>query len=64
MARIPEQDIERLRQEISLQRLAEARGVKLAVYSIFGKVRERAVVIAQTPESWRHRPTLDTRSVW
>jgi len=29
MARIPEEEIERLKREISLERLAEARGVKL-----------------------------------
>ena len=29
MARIPDEEIERLKQEVSLQRLAEARGVKL-----------------------------------
>ena len=29
MARIPEEEIERLKQEVSVQRLAEARGVKL-----------------------------------
>jgi hypothetical protein len=30
MPRIPEETIERLKQEVSLERLAEARGVKLA----------------------------------
>ena len=30
MARIPESEVERLKKEISVQRLAEARGVKLA----------------------------------
>ena len=29
MARIPESDIERLKHEVSVKRLAEARGVKL-----------------------------------
>jgi DNA primase len=29
MARIPESEVERLKKEISVQRLAEARGVKL-----------------------------------
>ena len=29
MARIPEGEIERLKREVSLERLAEARGVKL-----------------------------------
>ena len=29
MARIPEEEIERLKREVSVQRLAEARGVKL-----------------------------------
>ncbi len=29
MARIPEYEIERLRKEISMERLAEARGIKL-----------------------------------
>ena len=29
MARIPESDIERLKREVSVERLAEARGVKL-----------------------------------
>ena len=30
MARIPESEVERLKKEISVQRLAESRGVKLA----------------------------------
>ena len=29
MARIPEHEIERIKQEVSVQRLAEARGIKL-----------------------------------
>jgi hypothetical protein len=29
MARIPEHEVERLKREISVQRLAEARGIKL-----------------------------------
>lgn len=29
MARIPEEELERLKREVSVQRLAEARGIKL-----------------------------------
>jgi hypothetical protein len=33
MARIPEDEVERLKREVSIQRLAEARGIKLHRYS-------------------------------
>jgi DNA primase catalytic core len=50
MARIPEREIERLKQEVSVQRLAEARGVKLA--------RHGADLIGLCPFHEDHKPSL------
>jgi DNA primase len=50
MARIPKSEIERLKQEVSVQRLAEARGVKL--------VRHGADLIGLCPFHDDHEPSL------
>lgn len=50
MARIPESEIERLKREVSLERLAEARGVKLA--------RHGADLIGLCPFHEDHQPSL------
>src|SRR6266849_7496613 len=50
MGRIPEEVIERLKQEVSLQRLAEARGVKLQ--------RHGADLIGLCPFHDDHEPSL------
>jgi len=50
MARIPEEEIERLKREISLERLAEARGVKLK--------RHGADLMGQCPFHDDHTPSL------
>jgi len=50
MARIPESEIERLKREVSVQRLAEARGVKLA--------RHGADLIGLCPFHDDHSPSL------
>jgi DNA primase len=50
MARIPEGEIERLKQEVSVQRLAEARGVKLK--------RHGADLIGRCPFHDDHSPSL------
>ena len=50
MARIPDEVIERLKQEVSLERLAEARGVKLA--------RHGADLIGLCPFHDDHEPSL------
>jgi DNA primase len=50
MARIPESEIERLKREVSVQRLAEARGVKLA--------RHGADLIGLCPFHDDHEPSL------
>jgi len=50
MARIPESEIERLKQEVSVQRLAEARGIKLA--------RHGADLIGLCPFHEDHSPSL------
>jgi DNA primase catalytic core len=50
MARIPEQDIERLKQEVSLQRLVEARGIELK--------RHGADLLGLCPFHDDHEPSL------
>jgi len=50
MARIPEHEIERLKQEVSVQRLAEARGIKL--------LRHGADLIGLCPFHEDHEPSL------
>ena len=50
MARIPEEEIERLKREVSLERLAEARGVKLK--------RHGADLIGLCPFHDDHSPSL------
>ena len=59
MPRIPEETIERLKQEVSLQRLAEARGVQLARHGAdlmglcpFHKDREPSLVISPKKNLW------------
>ena len=50
MARIPEDEVERLKREVSVQRLAEARGVKLT--------RHGADLIGLCPFHEDHSPSL------
>ncbi|PYT92542.1 MAG: hypothetical protein DMG36_14375, partial [Acidobacteria bacterium] len=50
MARIEEEEVERLKREVSLERLAEARGVKL--------VRHGADLIGLCPFHEDHSPSL------
>jgi len=50
MARIAEEEIERLKQEVSIERLAEARGVKL--------VRHGADLVGLCPFHEDHSPSL------
>jgi len=50
MARIPEQEIERLKREVSLERLAEARGIRLK--------RHGADLIGLCPFHDDHQPSL------
>lgn len=59
MARVPEEEIERLKKEISLERLAEARGVKLVGQGEnlvglcpFHEDREPSLVISPTKNLW------------
>lgn len=59
MARIPEEEIERLKNEVSLERLAEARGVKLARHGAdllglcpFHDDREPSLVISPKKNLW------------
>ena len=59
MPRIPDETIERLKQEISLERLAEARGVKLARHGAdliglcpFHDDREPSLVISPAKNLW------------
>src|SRR6185312_5384920 len=59
MPRIPEETIERLKQEISLERLAEARGVKLTRHGAdliglcpFHDDREPSLVISPKKNLW------------
>jgi DNA primase len=51
MARIPEQEIERLKREVSVQRLAEARGIKLT--------RSGKELIGLCPFHDDHSPSLN-----
>ena len=50
MARIPESEIERLKREVSLERLAEARGIQLR--------RHGADLIGLCPFHDDHQPSL------
>ena len=50
MARIPEEEIERLKREVSIERLAEARGVKLK--------RHGADLVGLCPFHDDHSPSL------
>jgi DNA primase catalytic core len=50
MARIPEHEVERLKREVSVQRLAEARGIKLA--------RHGANLVGKCPFHDDHHPSL------
>lgn len=59
MARIPEEEIERLKNEVSLERLAEARGVKLTRHGAdllglcpFHDDREPSLVISPQKNLW------------
>jgi len=59
LARIPDQVIERLKQEVPIQRLAEARGVKLARHGAdllglcpFHEDREPSLVISPKKNLW------------
>ena len=59
MPRIPEETIERLKQEVSLERLATARGVKLMRHGAdliglcpFHDDREPSLVISPTKNLW------------
>lgn len=59
MARIPEQEIERLKREVSVQRLAEARGIKLT--------RSGKELIGLCPFHDDHSPSLNIdpkKNVW
>ena len=59
MARIPESEIERLKREISVERLAEARGVKLK--------RHGADLIGLCPFHDDHEPSLvitPSKNLW
>ena len=53
MARIPEVEIERLKQGVSVQRLAEARGIKLEQHG--------ADVVGLCPFHEDHEPSLGSR---
>jgi len=50
MARIPEAEIERIKREVSMQRMAEARGIKL--------LRHGADLIGLCPFHEDHAPSL------
>ena len=59
MARIPEAEIERIKQEVSVQRLAEARGIKLVRHGAdliglcpFHEDREPSLVITPSKNLW------------
>ena len=59
MARIPQEELERLKKEIPLQRLAEARGVTLTRHGAdliglcpFHKDREPSLVITPSKNLW------------
>ena len=59
MARIPEDEIERMKQEVSVQRLAEARGIKLERHGAdliglcpFHEDREPSLVITPSKNLW------------
>jgi hypothetical protein len=59
MARIPESDIERLKREVSVERLAESRGVKLK--------RHGADLIGLCPFHDDHEPSLvitPSKNLW
>lgn len=59
MARIPEAEIERIKQEVSVQRLAEARGIQLA--------RHGADLIGLCPFHEDHEPSLvitPSKNLW
>src|SRR6266516_789481 len=59
MARIPEHEIERLKAEVSVQRLAEARGIKL--------VRHGADLVGLCPFHEDHEPSLvitPSKNLW
>jgi hypothetical protein len=56
MARIPEAEIERIKQEVSVQRLAEARGIRLD--------RHGADLIGLCPFHEDHEPSNDRELLW
>jgi hypothetical protein len=49
MARIPEDEVERLKREVSVQRLAEARGIKLKRHGADLLVCARSMTTGRLP---------------
>ena len=68
MARIPDEEIERLKQEVSLERLAEARGIQLTRHGAdliglcpFHDDREPSLVITPEKNLWHCLGACQTR---
>jgi DNA primase len=70
MPRIPEEVIERLKSEVSLERLAEARGVKLTKHGSdlrglcpFHDDHEPSLVVSPKKNLWHRKPRNHTHDL-